>query len=123
MAKPAHSKLTLFGVDSSSLVRVALVFYFFLFVVVLIAAVILWAIFGMSGYEARANHLIDQLLGSATYHLIGWQVFLVFLGLGIFGVILCSVASLIVVQVLNMTIEQVGGITLFLGTDRPRRTR
>jgi hypothetical protein len=103
-------------ISSSSVLRASLVFYFLTFLVVLIAMVILWQFFGKSGYEVKLNHLLDSLLGSATYHVIGTQVLVIFVGLGIVWVVLASVVTVIAVRIFSTVASLLGGITIYVRT-------
>ncbi len=120
--KPAaKGKITVVGVGAQSVFRMALLFYSFLFFVFTIAAMFLWEVFGVSGYEQKTNTLIDQLIGSSTYHLVGWEVLFVFIGFGVFLVIIASVLTYIAARILNLVLDLVGGVELIVGGSRQRR--
>lgn len=109
------------GIGLTSVFRISLVFYFLIFLIVLAAMVILWQVFGSSGYELKANHLIDSLLGSTSYHIIGSQVLVVFVGLGIVWVVLASVVTMIGTRIFNAVATLIGGITIYVRTGGPTR--
>ena len=117
----AKGKITVVGVGAQSIFRMALLFCSFFFIVVTIAAMFLWEVFGISGYERKANSLIDQLIGSSTYHIIGWEVLFVFIGLGVFLVLVASVLSYISARIFNLVLDLVGGIELIVGGSRQKR--
>ncbi len=108
--------LVITRISSASVLRASLVFYFLAFLVAVVAMVILWQFFGASGYETKLNHLLDSLLGSATYHVIGFQVLVIFAGLGIVWVILSSIVTVIAVRIFSAVASLLGGITIYVRT-------
>ncbi len=116
-----RAKLTIFGLDSFAVFRSSLLVFSLLFGVFIVAWALLWSLFGLSGYEARTNNLIDQLIGSTTYHLIGWQIFLVLVGLGAFFVLFSSVVTYIIVRLINLALYAVGGVDVFVAKTRSQK--
>ncbi len=101
-------------VGSTSVFRVAVLFYTFLLAVFLVAGIILWFLLGVSGYETKLNHLIDSLLGSSTYHLIGLEVFVVTTAIGVVWVVILAALTTVAVKIFNLAIDLVGGIKIYL---------
>ncbi len=102
------------NVGSTSVFRVAVLFYTFLLATFLVAGIILWFLLGVSGYETKLNHLIESLLGSSTYHLIGFEVFIVAVAVGVVWVVVLAALTTVAVKMFNLAIDLVGGIRISL---------
>ncbi|MGC8481297.1 MAG: DUF3566 domain-containing protein [Acidimicrobiales bacterium] len=114
-AKPSRGQpLAITGVSSLSVFRVSLVFYSLLFLIVMVGFIILWHFFGASGYEQKANHLIDSLVGSATYHIQGLQILVIFIGLGVVWIVVAAALTVIASRVFNLVAELIGGMTIYV---------
>lgn len=101
-------------VGATSIFRISVLFYSFLMLTFLVAGVILWFLLGTSGYEAKLNHLIDSLLGSSTYHLIGLEIFIAATALGVVWVVISAALTTVAVKMFNLAIDLVGGFKIYL---------
>lgn len=117
----SRQRLMVTGIGGSSVFRVSLVFYTLVMLVVSVASMVLWNLAAAAGLERKANRLIDQLIGSNSYHIIGWQVFIVFVGIGILWVAVSSVVTFIGVRLFNVVAEMVGGISLYVRVRGPNQ--
>lgn len=106
--------LFLTGIGIKSIFRVSVLFYTFILAVFLVAGFILWMILGISGYETKLNNLIDSLIGSSTYHLIGLDVFIVTTAIGVVWVVVSATLTTIAVKMFNLVADLVGGIRIYL---------
>lgn len=104
--------ITKFGL--SSLFRICLIFYTLIFAVVLIAMIILWEVMASAGFETKLNHLLGSLLGSSTYHVMGTEVLVIFVGFGIVWILLSAGVTVIGMRIFNMVSELVGGIKVYV---------
>ncbi len=105
------------AVSAVSLAKVAFLFYVTVLVVFLIAGSVIWNFAGASGLILKLNHFIDQLIGSATYHVSGMTI-LIFLGsIGIVVAVIASIVTFICAMLFNLAAEYVGGISVLVGLD------
>ncbi len=111
--------LLLTKVGSTSVFRIVVLFYTFLLATFLVAGIILWLLLGASGYESKLNHLIDSLLGSSTYHLIGLEVLVVAVAVGVVWVVVSAALTTVAVKMFNLAIDMVGGIKIYLQSASP----
>lgn len=106
--------LVLTRIGLGSFFRICLVFYTLFFLVMMVAGVVSWQFLSSAGYVRKLNHLIDSLIGSATYHVVGSQVLLIAAGFGIVGVIFFSAVSTILAKLFNLVSDLLGGVTIYL---------
>ncbi len=110
-ARPVH-KLRIQHVSLASVARVCTIFYTGLVAAGLVATIVAWGVLGSMGFISKANHLIDQLVGSTNYQLGLTQVLVIQLGLGIAWVVVMTVLTYLAAAIYNLASEMGNGISI-----------
>lgn len=105
------------AISAVSLAKVVFLFYITLLIVCAIAGVVIWNFAGVSGLILKLNHLIDQLIGSTTYHVSGMAVLVVFASFGIVLSVIGTILTFVGAMLFNLAAEYVGGISVLIGLD------
>lgn len=105
------------AISAFSVAKVCFLFFITLLVVFIIAGAVLWNFAGASGLILKLNHFVDQLIGSATYHVSGTTILIVFAGLGIVLSIIATIIVFVATMLFNLAAEYIGGISVLIGLD------
>ncbi|NNN19542.1 MAG: hypothetical protein HKL84_06780 [Acidimicrobiaceae bacterium] len=105
------------AISAVSLAKVSFLFYITILIVFLIAGSVVWSFAGDSGLILKLNHFIDQLIGSATYHVSGNTLLVVAAAFGIVWAVIATIVTFVGAMMFNLAAEYVGGISVLVGLD------
>ncbi len=101
---------TLRRVDVRTVAAFSLLFNLALLVTVLVAGVVLWVAASVLGAIGSLDHLINQAFGYQSFHLVGSELFLITVLVGLILVALATVANVVMAVVYNLVSDVVGGL-------------
>lgn len=96
-------------IDPWSIFKVGLVFHFVLYLVVLIAAVLLWSVASATGTVDNIERFMESF-GWESFRFKGWQMFRSLSVLGLLFAVLLTGIWVFGVTVFNLITDLVGGI-------------
>jgi Transmembrane domain of unknown function (DUF3566) len=98
--------------DTLSVFRVSVLFYFALYCVLLVAGVILWAVASATGLRGNVESFIADLIASGKFEFVGSELFRASVFGGAVLVVLGAGANVLLAVLYNLISEVVGGISL-----------
>ncbi len=116
-ATKALQNIRIQHVSLGSLVRVSFIFYIGLTVAGLVATTTLWLFLTSLGIITKANHLIDQLVGTTNYNLTLKQVLIIQVGLGVAFAVLATAVTFLGGVLYNIASDLGNGISIAIGDD------
>ena len=99
-------------IDTWSVFRVSVLFYFALYLVLLVAGAILWAAATATGLRENVESFIADLIASGKFEFVGAELFRAAAIGGVILVVLGAAANLLLAVLYNLISEVVGGITM-----------
>ena len=99
-------------IDTWSVFRVSVLFYFALYLVLLVAGAILWAAATATGLRENVESFIADLIASGKFEFVGAELFRAAAIGGVILVVLGAAANLLLAVLYNLISEVVGGISM-----------
>ena len=107
-------------IDTWSVFRVSVLFYFALYCVLLVAGVILWAAASATGLRENVESFIADLIASGKFQFVGGELFRASAIGGAVLVVLGAGANVLLAVLYNLISEVVGGVSLVVEEVVPR---
>jgi transmembrane protein DUF3566 len=108
-------------IDTFSVFRVSVFFYFALYCILLVAGAILWAAASATGLRGNVESFIADLIASGKFEFVGGELFRAAAFGGAVLVVLGAAANVLLAVLYNLISEVVGGISLVV-EELPIRT-
>lgn len=96
-------------IDPWSIFKIGLVFHFVLYLVVLVAAVLLWSVASATGTVDNIERFMESF-GWESFRFNGWQMFRSFSVLGLLLAVLLTGIWVLGATVFNLIADLVGGV-------------
>jgi hypothetical protein len=116
--RPRQAKVVLRKLGPWSVFKVSLFFYTCVMAVIVLAAVILYAILGAMGSVNALTRLAQDLFGDKSFRIHGGWIFIRLVGVGVLMVVVWSLINVFVVFLYNLISDVIGGIEVTLSERR-----
>lgn len=97
-------------VDPWSVLKLSLIFYFCVWVMVIIAAVLMWGVAVGSGTVGSLEGFIAEFLAFEEFHFNGDQLFQIFALGGLIGVFVATAVTAVMAVIFNLIADLTGGV-------------
>lgn len=103
---------TVRSVDLWSVLKVSVCFYLCALIVALVSFVILWWIASAAGVIGNVEKFVGDLVDNKDFHLLSWQVLRAVTLLGLVGVCIMTVITVLAAAFYNLFSELLGGVEI-----------
>jgi len=101
---------TIRSVDLWSVLKVSICFYLCALIVMLVASVMLWWIASAAGVISSVESFIGELVSNKDFRLLSWQVLRAATLIGLVGVCILTVLTVLAAAFYNLFSELLGGV-------------
>ncbi len=101
---------TVRSVDLWSVLKVSICFYLCALIVMLVASVMLWWIASAAGVIGSVESFIGELVSNKDFRLLSWQVLRAATLIGLVGVCILTVVTVLAAAFYNLFSELLGGV-------------
>ena len=103
---------TVRSVDLWSVLKVSVCFYLCALIVAIVSFVILWWIASAAGVIGNVEKFVGDLADNKDFHLLSWQVLRAVTLLGLVGVCIMTVITVLAAAFYNLFSELLGGVEI-----------
>ncbi len=105
---PVRRRLT--GVDAGSIFKLSLVFYLGILITVLVGTSVLWFLLTATGVIENFESFLGELLGYEDFEFVFSRIIVVFVLVGLVGVVISSLATALFAMIYNRATRFTGGL-------------